>query len=481
MGNHSENTYDAIIIGAGMSGLVCGCYLAKAGLKVLIAEQHSKPGGYCTSFKRKGFTFDAAAHSFGGYRKDGIVRKVFDDLGVAKRVRIKRYDPSDIIITPDYEVSFWSDLNKTIEEFQKVFPEESININEFFCSLISPTFKSFARMRSWTFKDLLDRYFNNDKLKAILSFPLLGNGGLPPSAMSAFIGASILKEFLLDGGYYPEGGMQALPLALAERFKDLGGEIRLSCLVKKIKVNDGKAIGAVLARGGFIGSGCIVSGCDSRQTFFKLLGSRLVDQELLNAIKDMTPSLSMFIVYLGLNKSLDKMIKPGTNVWLLSNYRLDNSYLFEKKVNLDNVCTMVRAIPDQNIILAFMNAPFKNKNYWHKNKAYFTSSFIEKIEKYILPNLSKYITYKETATPHTLYRYTLNYKGAAYGWASTPSQLAIYELRKPKAIQGLFLTGHWTTEGIGIPGVVHLGYDTAKQVLRKQQQRQIKTSKFVIN
>ena len=27
--------YDVIIIGAGISGLVCGCYLAKAGLKVL--------------------------------------------------------------------------------------------------------------------------------------------------------------------------------------------------------------------------------------------------------------------------------------------------------------------------------------------------------------------------------------------------------------------------------------------------------------
>ena len=66
-----RDIYDAVIIGAGVSGLVCGCYLAKAGMKVLIAEQHFKPGGYCTSFKRKGFTFDAAAHSFGSYREGG--------------------------------------------------------------------------------------------------------------------------------------------------------------------------------------------------------------------------------------------------------------------------------------------------------------------------------------------------------------------------------------------------------------------------
>jgi thioredoxin reductase len=37
--------YDAVIIGSGISGLVCGNYLAKAGMKVLIAEQHHKPEG----------------------------------------------------------------------------------------------------------------------------------------------------------------------------------------------------------------------------------------------------------------------------------------------------------------------------------------------------------------------------------------------------------------------------------------------------
>ncbi len=52
-----KDIYDAVIIGAGVSGLVCGCYLAKTGMKVLIAEQHFKPRGYCTSFNRKGFAF----------------------------------------------------------------------------------------------------------------------------------------------------------------------------------------------------------------------------------------------------------------------------------------------------------------------------------------------------------------------------------------------------------------------------------------
>ncbi|MBI2560252.1 MAG: NAD(P)-binding protein, partial [Planctomycetes bacterium] len=55
-----EPSYDVIVIGAGIGGLVCGTFLTKASKKVLIIEQHHTPGGYCTSFKRKGFIFDSA-------------------------------------------------------------------------------------------------------------------------------------------------------------------------------------------------------------------------------------------------------------------------------------------------------------------------------------------------------------------------------------------------------------------------------------
>jgi flavin-dependent dehydrogenase len=37
--------YDAIVIGAGHNGLTCACYLAKAGLKVLLLEQYHRVGG----------------------------------------------------------------------------------------------------------------------------------------------------------------------------------------------------------------------------------------------------------------------------------------------------------------------------------------------------------------------------------------------------------------------------------------------------
>jgi phytoene dehydrogenase-like protein len=470
MGEYDEKPYDAVIIGAGISGLVCGCYLAKSGLKVLIAEQHYKPGGYCTSFKRQNFTFDAAPHCFGSYRDGGIMRKILKDLEVDKKLTIIRPDPSDILITPDYKIHFWNDLEKTINELQAVFPEEGNKIKNFFYLLIDSDPNSFSRMRNLTFKELLDQHFTNDKLKAILSFPFFGIGGLPSFLISAFMGAKLFSEFLLDGGYYPEGGMQVLSDALAERFKEFGGELRLSSLVKKIRVRDNKVIGIVIENDGFVPSRYVISNCDARQTFFKLLGKKKVDKEFYEKIKNMIPSMSTFISYLGMDDYFKPFQNPGTTLYFSSHYNLDKAYQAMHAGDIEGYGGYaLRISHDKSTIYAGIPAPYKSKRYWVDNKHKFLESLIDRIEKYTIPNLSKHIIYKEAATPYTLYRYTLNYRGASFGWAGIPSQFAVPNLRKPSFIQGLYLAGHWTTLGVGISGTAYVGYDTAKMLLRKEK------------
>jgi phytoene dehydrogenase-like protein len=443
-------------------------------MKVLIAEQHFKPGGYCTSFRRKGFIFDAAAHSFGGYRY-GPLGNIFRELEIEKRINIKKFDPSDIIITPDYKVSFWTDLNKTIHSFQSVFPVESSNIEKFFHFLLTPDPNSFSRMKSWTFNNLLDQYFTDDKLKASLSFPLFGNGALPPSLMSAFIGAKIFKEYLLDGGYYPEDSMQALPDALTEIFADAGGELRLSCPVMKIRVKDRQVEGVVTDKSDFIPARYVISNCDARQTFFKLLGQDEISNDFSTEINKMVTSLSIFILYLGVNEHFIGLPDPGANLWFMRHYNLDKAYLSAKHGDFNDIGGyLIHVSPDQKSVLAFMNAPFKNKTYWMSHKEKMSDFFLKMVETEAIPHLSENIKYKEAATPYTLYRYTLNTDGAAYGWACMPSQFAIPDVRKPSFIRGLYLTGHWTTQGLGIPGVVYVGYDTAMTLLRKNKIRQKK-------
>jgi phytoene dehydrogenase-like protein len=460
-------SYDAIIIGAGISGLVCGCYLAKAGMKVLIAEQHHQPGGYCTSFKRKGFTFDAAAHSFGSYREGGAFRKAIQDLGIDQRVVIKRYDPIDIIITPDMRITFWTDQERTIKAVEDAFPNEH-RIREFFSFMGAPRPADIAALRRKTFQDLLDHYFSDKRLKAILAFPVFGNGGLPPSLMSAFTGSKIFTEFIIDGGYYPDGGMQALSNALAQQFRNFGGTLLLSSLVTRILVDQKRVSGVELKSQGLVYSRYVISNGDARQTFLTLLREVPLDQQLTNKLKTMTPSLSMFIIYLGIDDYFSALPQPGSTLWYLPHYNIEEMYRLAKmNLAVDLTKYLCRVSPNRNAVLAMSNTSYKDEQYWIANKTRLLDDFIETIEKTAIPELSRHIVFKEAATPHTLQRYTLNDEGAAYGWESTREQFLDPEFRKPSFLSGLYLTGHWTTFAQGLAGVVYLGHDLSDIILRR--------------
>ena len=80
-----EKEYDAIVIGAGLGGLVCGATLAKEGWSTLVLEKHARPGGYCTSFSRKGFTFDVPECT-GSCGPDGDVGRIISYMGLNEDV-----------------------------------------------------------------------------------------------------------------------------------------------------------------------------------------------------------------------------------------------------------------------------------------------------------------------------------------------------------------------------------------------------------
>lgn len=460
--------YDAIIIGAGMSGLVCGCYLARAGMKVLVVEQHDKPGGYFTSFKRRGYLFDAAAHSFGNYREGGHVRKIFTEIGIDKIVKIKRFDPSDIVITPDFKMTFWNDTETTITKLANIFPKEKDNIKKYFNFLTSSNQSEFIKLKDKTFSSLLHSFFKDEKLINSFAFPVFGNGGLPSSKMHAFSGAKIFSEFIIDGGYYPEGGIQALPNALDDIIKQNNGTILYRRLVKKILLKNNSVIGVRLDNNETIFSKYVISACDMTQTFKTFLGEKITGKQIIRTLKNLIPSLSTFIIYIGINEPFKDLPEGGVNIWYLPHYNLDEIYNQILKCNFKEAGYLLRVSPDQKTILAFVNAPFKTKLFWKRNKKKIAEDFLKRIE-HLIPNLQKHIVYFDAATPSTLYRYTLNYRGAAFGWAKMPAQTFDPIFSKTTVINRLYLTGHWTSIAFGMPGACYSGYDTARRILRKEK------------
>lgn len=80
LGSKSEDEYDVIVVGAGIGGLTCGSLLAKRGYKVLVLEQHYQVGGYCSSFQRKGFTFNTGVEDISGLWERGHLCEKHDKV-----------------------------------------------------------------------------------------------------------------------------------------------------------------------------------------------------------------------------------------------------------------------------------------------------------------------------------------------------------------------------------------------------------------
>ena len=70
---------EVVVVGAGIAGLTCACYLAKSGLKTLLIEKESKTGGLVNTFWHDGFAFDGGARAF---ENSGILFPMLHGLGI---------------------------------------------------------------------------------------------------------------------------------------------------------------------------------------------------------------------------------------------------------------------------------------------------------------------------------------------------------------------------------------------------------------
>jgi len=78
-------SYDVVVIGAGLAGLTAGALLAHAGKGVLVVEADELPGGYAHALHHGDYTFDRADHlitscAFDGPFGQGVVDALLREL-----------------------------------------------------------------------------------------------------------------------------------------------------------------------------------------------------------------------------------------------------------------------------------------------------------------------------------------------------------------------------------------------------------------
>ncbi|MBU1998066.1 MAG: NAD(P)/FAD-dependent oxidoreductase [Candidatus Omnitrophota bacterium] len=451
-----RNRYDAIIIGAGIGGLVAGCYLSKLGSRVLIIEQQNKPGGCCTSFEKNGYKFDVAVHYLGGINK-GILGTIFDELGLRGDLKFNQFDPVDKIITPKIITYIRNKSTSTIKELKHNFSKERNNIDKFFSFVLHENiYNMYKKVGALTTKQLLDTFFEDRCLKSTLNVTLR-NIGLCANESSSLAFITLLKDYILDPGYYPIGGMQELPNKLADKCINFGGKIILNHSVNKIVLSNKMVQGVRLDDGQEFKTNTVISNINATDTFFNLLKIKTREQ---NIIKKLVPSPSLFLVYVGLNNKFKISSKASYNIWPFLSNNLNRSPVVSKKeIERGKASITTITFPSQHdnsvskkTATIFSTVEISNKIFWDKYKNIYANSLINKTEK-IIPFFSNFVDLKIVATPYTFQKYTSNKNGSAYGWASNVKQISTALISQKTSIPGLFLAGHWSMVGTGQGGV----------------------------
>lgn len=121
-----------IVIGAGIAGLATGCYAKMNGYETTIYEMDTKPGGVCTSWNRKGFTFDYCIHNLAGSGEKTSLRKVWDELGALAGTDIIDHEMFVRVEEPNGKaLNLYTDLSRLKKHLLDIAPEDAGAINKY--------------------------------------------------------------------------------------------------------------------------------------------------------------------------------------------------------------------------------------------------------------------------------------------------------------------------------------------------------------
>ena len=129
--------YDVIIIGSGLGGLTAGAKLIKEGKSVLVLEQHDRPGGCATTFKRRDFTMEVGLHEMDGLHPRDIKRRIFDDIGLGEQVTFLPVPEFYRFINERYELVIPHDPEEAKVLLKKAFPGEEKGIDDYFYHVLN--------------------------------------------------------------------------------------------------------------------------------------------------------------------------------------------------------------------------------------------------------------------------------------------------------------------------------------------------------
>jgi phytoene desaturase len=285
-----------LVVGAGLSGLAAACHLRGAGHDVVVLEREDEVGGRAGTWREAGFRFDT-----------GPVVMTMPEL-LAEPLRAVGADPVSAVplrrLDPSYRAHYAdgtsldvrADMELLAKEVERTFGAqdarglerllawlERLHETEFE-AFLDTTYDSpldLARsprrglelLRLGGFRSLdaaISSFLTDERLRRVFSFQALYAGVSPRQARAVLAVISYMD--VVRGVTYPEGGMHAVPRALADALVVAGGEVHTGVTVAEVlRRADGSAAGVRLADGGVELADAVVCTADLPVAYEQLL------------------------------------------------------------------------------------------------------------------------------------------------------------------------------------------------------------------
>ncbi len=476
--------YDVIIIGGGLGGLTAGAKLAKEGRRVLLIEQHDRPGGCATTFKRKDYTLEVGLHEMDGLDPRDMKTRIFRDLGVFDEVSFLKLPEFYRFINGRHDFTMPHDPDQAIVSLIRVFPGEEEGIRAYFHRILNARkiIKESAGEPERNVGEFLDSIIGDEDLKLIL----LGNLGYfhdDPYTLSLNYYSIAQGSYFSGGGNFIQGGSQVLSNFLAASIEKNGGRVLLRHLVTDLILEGDEIRGVEFRPAGkenepplqAAGNDIIVNASIPSLLDFNLPAAYadMLKKEL--AVREIGASL--LTVYFGFKRSLRELGSRNYSYFLYDpsvkgqgDIRGNNGGPFERRsfTFVDYAQVDSRLAPAGKSVGAVCCIDYPDqweglsREQYRQKKEEVAGIFIDKLEA-LFPGFRDAIEFYEVGTSKTVERYTLNPMGAVYGFAQSPERVVLDEIPAPPK---LHFASAWTKIGGGFSGAIYSGYMCAIKLLR---------------
>jgi phytoene dehydrogenase-like protein len=524
----AAKTWDAIVVGAGHNGLVNACYLARAGLDVLVVERNDWVGGAATSRSLyPGFLYSNCSYVCsllrpeimrdlelpkhglqvvpyeGGVilKQDGGYLGTFRDHDAHRR-EIGRHSLRDAEAYDRYSAEVIRQcrfirpfLLRTPPDPTSLKPrdvQELLYLGRKFYDLTETEMADTVRFWTMSIAEFLDEFFETDVVKAGFCISgIIGTALGPLSPGTAYV---LLHHYMgdVDGAIgawgFARGGMGAISESLASSFRASGGTVRTGASVDKVLVQNGRATGVVLDGGEEIRGRLVVSNLDVKRTFLKLLEEPQLPTDFVKKVKNFKIRGSSGKVNIALDGLPDFPALPPSAPFLRGDMhftdsveRMEGAYDDWKagRWSADPFLDMMipttidptMAPPGKHFMSCFVQycpPKVEGHDWTDAERDGFAKTVVDQIAEYS-PNFKDLILHMEVRTPREIERETGLTEGNIFQGELTFDQL-LFNRPVPGYAQyrapigGLYMCGSATHPGGGVMGAP--GRNAAAEVLR---------------